>query len=285
TGGGGGIHGGEDGLYMIKGGEYVSLAGEWKMNIEEMRKGNFAVNQIPSVLYNKMIHPLLNLPIAGALWYQGESNAGNERDATAYAHLFKSMIQEWRASWGLGDFPFLYVQLANFMQAKAEPSESNWALLRESQDATKSLINTAQAVIIDIGEADDIHPRNKQDVGLRLSLAARKFCYGEDVVYSGPSYKAMEKKEGAIYLSFDHIGSGLWAKDKYGYLKGFAIAGVDKTFVWAKAIIEGDKVKVWSEKVQSPQHVRYGWADNPDDANLYNREGLPASPFRTDKIE
>jgi len=285
TGGGGGIHGGEDGIFMVKGGELVSLAGEWKMNISEMRKGNFAVNQIPSVLYNKMIHPLLNFPIKGALWYQGESNAGNVRDATAYAGLFKSMIEEWRASWGLGDFPFLYVQLANFMQAKAEPSESNWALLRESQDATTKLKNAAQAVIIDIGEADDIHPRNKQDVGLRLSLAARKLAYEEELVYSGPAYKAMEKKEGAIYLSFDHVGSGLWAKDKYGYLKGFAIAGADNNFVWAKAIIEGDKVKVWSEEVPTPQHVRYGWADNPDDANLYNREGLPASPFRTDKIE
>ena len=157
-------------------------------------------------------------------------------------------------------------------------------ILVKSSSQTK-IENVAQAVIIDIGEADDIHPRNKQDVGLRLSLAARKLAYGEEVVYSGPSYQAMEKKDAAIYLSFDHIGSGLWAKDKYGYLKGFAIAGADKKFVWAKAIIEGDKVKVWSEKVPAPLHVRYGWADNPDDANLYNREGLPASPFRTDKIE
>lgn len=283
TGGGGGIHGGADGLYLIKGGEYVSLAGEWKMTVTKMRKGNFAVNQIPSVLYNKMIHPLLNFPIKGALWYQGESNAGNEKDAIAYAGLFKSMIEEWRSSWGVGEFPFLFVQLANFMPVKTQPSESNWALLRESQDATTQLKNVAQAVIIDIGEADDIHPRNKQDVGLRLSLAARKMAYGENLVYSGPAYKDMERKEGAIYLSFDHIGTALWAKDKYGYLKGFAIAGADGKFVWAKALIEDRRVKVWTDEIADPRHVRYGWADNPDDANLYNSEGLPASPFRTDK--
>lgn len=144
-----------------------------------------------------------------------------------------------------------------------------------------SVPNTAQAVITDIGEANDIHPRNKQDVGLRLSLAARKLAYNQDVVYSGPAYKDMKKEGNKIVLSFDHVGGGLMAEDKYGYLKGFAIAGADKQFVWAKAEIRGNQIVVWNEGISDPKVVRYAWANNPDDANLYNKEGLPASPFRT----
>jgi sialate O-acetylesterase len=169
------------------------------------------------------------------------------------------------------------------MNPDAIPSESSWAILRESQTATLKVPKTAQAVIIDIGEAADIHPKNKQDVGYRLSLGARKIAYGEDIVYSGPVFKSSQINEESILISFDHIGSGLKSTDKYGYLKGFAIAGKDKKFSWAKAVIQDTQVKVWSENVPNPAYVRYAWGINPDDANLYNMEGLPACPFRTDK--
>ena len=286
TGGGGGIYGDGKLLYVktIKG--VKPLTGTWAMKIgaAAFKPGaGFQVNHTPTILYNIMVHPLLKLPIKGALWYQGESNA-NRADAYEYRTLFADMIKDWRKRWNVGDFPFLYVQLANFMQAMPEPVPSSWAMLRESQSAALDLPNTAQAVIIDIGEANDIHPRNKQDVGLRLSLAARKLAYGEEkIVYSGPTYKEMKKDGQSIVLSFDHTGSGLLAKDKYGYLKGFTIAGADQKFVWAKAQIRGDQIVVWSDQVSNPAAVRYGWANNPDDANLYNKEGLPASPFRTDE--
>ncbi|MEL6864910.1 MAG: sialate O-acetylesterase, partial [Bacteroidota bacterium] len=184
--------------------------------------------------------------------------------------------------WGTGDFPFLFVQLANWLAPPKQPAHSDWALLRESQSKTLSVPNTAQAVIIDIGEEEDIHPRNKQDVGLRLSLAARKLAYGEDLIYSGPVYRNMRIEGQTIRLSFDLKGSQLMAKDPYGYLKSFAIAGADQEFVWAKARIEGDEIVVWQEGIRQPVAVRYAWANNPADANLYNSEGLPASPFRTD---
>ncbi|MEZ5038922.1 MAG: sialate O-acetylesterase [Saprospiraceae bacterium] len=285
TGGGGGIYGDAAQLFYQSNQGKTSLATSWKMKIGAASYesgGAFQINQTPTILYNIMIHPLLKLPIKGALWYQGESNA-DEEGAYVYRDLFARMITDWRARWGVGDFPFLYVQLANFMAPSPTPTESNWAVLRESQSATLAIPNTAQVVIIDIGEAKDIHPRNKQDVGLRLSLAARKLAYQQDVVYSGPVYKEMKIEGNKVVLSFDHVGSGLVAHDKYGYLKGFTIAGADKQFVWAKAEIKGNQIIVWSDEVKAPVAVRYGWANNPDDVNLYNKEGLPASPFRTDK--
>ncbi|HET6544460.1 MAG TPA: sialate O-acetylesterase, partial [Chryseolinea sp.] len=193
-----------------------------------------------------------------------------------------SLIKNWRNKWGY-DLPFFWVQLANFLAPSEQPQESAWAELREAQNMTLQLPSTGQAVTIDIGEANDIHPRNKQDVGLRLALAALKVTYSKDLVYSGPEYRSMTKEGNSIKLSFNNIGHGLQAKgDRYGYLKGFAIAGTDKKFFWAKARIEGDNVVVQSDKVNDPVAVRYGWANNPDDANLFNDEGLPASPFRTD---
>ena len=231
----------------------------------------------PSGLYNAMIAPLIPYGIAGAIWYQGESNAGR---AYQYRKLFGGMINNWRKDWGLGQFPFLFVQLANFMETKPEPAESAWAELREAQLMTLELPNTGMAVIIDIGESDDIHPKNKQDVGKRLALWALAGTYGKDIVYSGPIYKSMKIEDGKVILSFDHVDGGLVAKDGEE-LKGFAIAGADKKFVWADAKIDGDKVVVSSEKIAEPVAVRYAWADNPV-CNLYNAEGLPASPFRTD---
>ena len=230
----------------------------------------------PANLYNGMLLPLMPYAIRGAIWYQGESNASR---AYQYRHLFPLMIQNWRRDWDQGDFPFHFVQLANFKAVKQEPGESDWAELREAQTMTLQLPKTGQAVIIDIGEADDIHPRNKQDVGRRVALCALAQDYGKDLVYSGPIYKSMEKKDGAMVLRFDHVGGGLVAKD--GPLKGFAIAGNDKKFVWADAKIDGDTIIVSSPQVADPAAVRYAWADNPV-CNLYNQDGLPACPFRTD---
>jgi sialate O-acetylesterase len=234
----------------------------------------------PSELYNGMIAPLLPYAIAGAIWYQGESNAGR---AWQYRTLFPDMIRNWRRDWDRGDFPFMEVQLAPFMAIKDQPGDSSWAELREAQLlATKVLPKVGMAVITDVGDEKDIHPKKKEPVGARLALAARAIAYGQDVVYSGPIYKSMKVKADEAILSFEHTGAGLVAQS--GELKGFAIAGEDNRFVWAKAEIQnGKKVVVSSPQVPSPVAVRYGWADYPV-GNLWNKEGLPASPFRTDNL-
>jgi len=284
TGGGGGIYGEKDLLFVKTSERSTSLAGTWKFRIGAFTKSfNTSDNHIPTLLYNKMIYPILDYPIKGALWYQGESNAGNPGDAVKYKELFQGMIEDWRTRWDQGNFPFLYVQLANFMAPDEDPSESAWALLRESQSAAQEVEKTGQAVIIDIGEADDIHPRNKQDVGKRLSLLARKIAYGENILASGPVYKSHKVEGKKVYLEFNNKGGGLLIKDKYGYMKGFALAGADKKFYWARGTLEEDKVVVWSDMVPKPVAVRYAWGNNPDDANLYNLEDLPASPFRADE--
>jgi len=284
TGGGGGIWGDDNTLVVKTSTEEISLLKNWKFKIESVMKPGLYPNQVPTILYNKMIYPILGYPIKGALWYQGESNTSNFQDAFEYRELFAKMITDWRAQWNIGDFPFLFVQLANFMEVVEEPSESAWAILRESQSEALKLENTAQAVIIDIGEADDIHPLNKQDVGLRLSLAARKYAYNKSLVFSGPIYKDHEIKDNKIIVSFDHVGTGLTIGGDDEFIQELSIAGEDGKFQWAKAIIEGDKVIVWNENIEHPKNVRYTWADNPAKANLYNKEGLPASPFRTDNF-
>lgn len=283
TGGGGGLWGMDNQCYLEAAGAKISLADNWSYNVGlnlQAPKETSSPNSYPSLLYNGMINPLINFPIKGAIWYQGENNAGNY---VKYRSLFPLLISDWRAKWNTGSFTFLFAQLANYMEPPQVPQQSSWAGLREAQTMTLSVPNTGMAVIIDIGDAKDIHPRNKDDVGYRLALAALNKSYGKDLVYSGPIYKSMKVEGDKIILEFDHIGGGLSVKDKYGYLKAFAIAGEDKKFVWAKAWLTDDnKVVVSSEKVKSPVAVRYAWADNPDDANLYNAEGLPASPFRTD---
>ncbi len=231
----------------------------------------------PANLYNGMIVPLLPLAARGAIWYQGESNAGR---AYQYRSLFPTMIKNWRDDFGQEDLSFYFVQLANFRARATDPGESAWAELREAQSMTLSLPKSGQAVIIDIGEANDIHPKNKQDVGLRLALNALAKDYGRDVVYSGPAYKSAKNQGNAIVLSFDHVGGGLVAKG--GELKSFAIAGADKKFVWADARIDGETIVVSSKDVAKPVAVRYAWAENPE-ATFYNKAGLPASPFRTDQ--
>ena len=259
----------------------INLTGEWKYRLgAEMPplESQTFIRWKPTGLYNAMIAPLINYKIKGVIWYQGESNAERPKE---YLSLFSTMIKDWRTNWNEGDFPFLFVQLPNFMETKSEPSESNWALLREAQLKTLSLPNTGMVVAIDIGEWNDIHPLDKKDVGYRFALAAEKLAYGDNIVYSGPIYKSMKIDGNKIILSFTHTGSGLIAKGD-NKLKYFAIAGNNKKFVWANAKIENNKVVVWNDKVKNPVAVRYAWADNPDGANLYNKEGLPASPFRTD---
>jgi sialate O-acetylesterase len=285
--GGGGIYGDKNQMYLESNGSKISLAGMWKYKVgtnkmpSGMPRGDFGPNSYPTLLFNAMINPLLPYGIKGAIWYQGESNAGR---AYQYRRIFPMMITDWRSHWGQGNFPFLFVQLANFMQPKDPPAESTWAELREAQTMTLSLPSTGMATIIDIGEADDIHPTNKQDVGKRLALSAYKIAYGKDIVYTGPTYESMKIEGNKVYIKLSNTGSGLDVRDPYGYLKGFTVAGKDKTFHWAKAQkVDDTTVVVYSEMVSAPVAVRYGWADNPHDLNLYNKEGLPANPFRTDE--
>ena len=271
--------------YELSAGEQtIDLKGEWQTKLGatmDAMPGKTFVRWQPVGLHNGMLAPLVNYNIKGVIWYQGESNTKNPAE---YRDTFPALIANWREKWGQGDFPFLYVQLANYMEVEAQPSESNWAELREVQRKTLEVTkNTAMAVIIDTGEWNDIHPLNKKDVGQRLALAAQSLAYGDrEIVYSGPMYRSMQVKGKRAYITFDHIGGGLIAKGG-GDLKQFAIAGADGQFVWSKAQIRGDKVIVWNDTITKPAAIRYAWADNPEGANLYNKEGLPASPFRTDE--
>lgn len=231
----------------------------------------------PTSLYNGMLAPYIDLPIKGILWYQGESNAGRPAE---YADLLSAMVSDWRKKFQDPDLPFIYAQLPNFMEVNYLPSESKWAEFRASQLKGLKIPHTAMTVNIDLGEWNDIHPDNKKDVGERMALAALQLAYGEDLVYSGPLYKDHRIAGNRMIISFSHLGGGLKTKDGEP-LSEFAIAGEDGQFVWAEAKIEGDQVVVWSEEVPSPKYVRYAWADNPDNPNLCNREGLPASPFQT----
>ncbi len=247
------------------------------------------VKYMPTRLFDSLIAPLIPYAIKGVIWYQGESN-GNK--GLEYRTLFPRLISDWREKWNQGDFPFLFVQLANFKAPQTKPSEGDWAYLREAQLMTLALPNTGMAVAIDIGDAKTIHPKDKLDVGLRLALAARHVAYGQDLVYSGPIYDSMKIEGNKIRLTFKDTGSGLQMSTPpftptgvpalaSTELTGFAIAGADKNFVWAQAQIDGNSVLVSTDQVASPVAVRYGWANNPP-CNLYNKEGLPASPFRTD---
>jgi sialate O-acetylesterase len=270
---------------LISGGQKIDLKGDWQYQIGakmEPLEGKTFIERKPAGLFNAMISPLINYSVKGVIWYQGESNADRPEE---YATLFKALIDNWRDKWQQGNLPFVYVQLPNYMEPREEPSESNWALLREAQLKALFLPNTGMAVTIDIGEWNDIHPLNKKDVGYRLALAAQKVAYNDnEIVYSGPLFESMEARGNKIILTFSNTGSGLEAKGG-GELKYFSIAGADRKFVWAKARIKNNKIIVWSGEVQDPVAVRYAWADNPEGANLSNKEKLPASPFRTDKWE
>lgn len=277
--GGGGLNPADD-IYITDGSSKISLAGKWlyKKDIEPAFPKILNYQYYPTVLFNAMINPLIPYGIKGFLWYQGESNAG---EAYNYRKLFPMLITDWRQRWQHGNLPFLFVQLANYMKTKPLPSENEWAELREAQTLTLSLPNTGMACAIDIGESNDIHPKNKQEVGRRLALTANKLVYKQDCIASGPMYKSFRMEGNRIRISFTNTGSGLSTKDGKE-VTGFAIAGKDKQFYWAKAIVEGDHVIVYSDKVAEPVAVRYAWADNPA-CNLVNAEGLPAVPFRTDE--
>ena len=265
--------------------QVIDLTGNWKyqvgVSVPAIASNTFTSFQNqPTGLYNGMIAPFTSYTIKGAAWYQGESNASRYEE---YQKLLTALITDWRKQFAQGDFPFMIVQLANYMNPKTEPAESNWAGLREAQLLTSQTIsNSGLGVTIDIGDTYNIHPQNKGEVGRRLALAAEKVAYNEEgIVYSGPSYKTMNIQGNKVVLTFDNIGSGLYVKGG-GALKQFAIAGEDKKFVWAKAVISGNQIIVSSDEVSNPIAVRYAWADNPIGCNLYNIEGLPASPFRTD---
>ncbi len=232
----------------------------------------------PSGLFNGMIAPIVPYTIRGSAWYQGEGNAGRSYQ---YRKLLPALIRSWRAAWGLGEFPFLIVQLPNYKARQQDPAESGWAELREAQFLTsKTVSNAGLAVTIDQGEADDVHPKNKREVGRRLARWALGTTYGRKGAFSGPLFDRAVTDGDRIRVQFNHVGGGLVALDSKP-LRGFAVAGDDRVFHWAKAEVRGSELVVWSPEVKKPVAVRYAWADNPD-CNLYNRDGFPASPFRSD---
>ncbi len=262
--------------------EVIDLSGSWYYKLGTVMKPLKSVTFFrwkPAGLYNDMLFPITRFPVKGVIWYQGESNTVRPME---YYQLLLTMIENWRADWQQPNLPFLMVQLANYMESKPQPSESYWAHTRASQAAIAAMPGIYLATAIDLGEWNDIHPLNKKDLADRLVNIARKEVYGEQqLVAYGPVYDHMEVTGDTIVLHFRNIGSGLTIH-KGGQLKHFAIAGADQKFVWAEAWIEGETVKVYSPSVKNPLSVRYAWADNPEGANLYNKEGLPAFPFRTD---
>lgn len=287
TGGGGGLHGEAADMQLRIAGsrkaQPISLAQAWKYKVAVNLKSLPPRPQSPdnpnrpSVLFNAMLHPLVPFTIRGAIWYQGEANADR---AQQYRELLPLLIRDWRRQWG-SEFPFYFVQLASYLGTPSEPPLSAWAALREAQLNTLHVSSTGMAVTVDIGEVRDIHPKNKQDVGLRLALLARANTYGQQLTCSGPLYSAYRVEDDKIRISFAHADGGLKAKSG-SQLRGFAIAGPDRKFHKAEVTIEGSEVVVRSPEVAFPVAVRYAWADSPNNANLCNAAGLPASPFRTD---
>jgi sialate O-acetylesterase len=268
---------------MIVGDQTFDLQGDWTYKVGEVFPPKIepaAPNQFPpTALYNAMIAPLTSYAVKGIIWYQGESNVSKPED---YAKLLHALVEDWRTQWKQPEIPFLYVQLPGFQDRTFLPTESNWAVLREGQRKGLSIPKSGMAVTLDLGEWNDIHPLTKKPIGERLALAARKLAYGENIVSSGPIYASHQIEGNRIRVHFNETGSGLDInKQDEDALTYFAIAGKDKKFVWAKAMIEGNDVVVWSDEVTEPKYVRYAWADNPDGANLINREGLPASSFET----
>ncbi|HWB92679.1 MAG TPA: sialate O-acetylesterase [Puia sp.] len=271
---------------LIAGSDTIDLKGYWQYKVGEVFPphrgfgggGGLSAQNQPTALYNAMLAPLTPYTIKGFLWYQGESNTGRPAE---YAQLQPALIADWRNKWKEGDLPFLYVQLPGFGDYNYLPSESQWADLREAQAKSLSVPNTAMAVAIDLGEWNDLHPDRKKDVGDRLALAAEKLVYGMNIVASGPTYRSSTTEGNKIIIQFDNTGSGLITNDGEEPQE-FAIAGADKKFVWANARIEGDKVVVWNDAIKDPKYVRYAWADEPVNPNLYNKEGLPAGPFRVE---
>lgn len=278
-GGGGGIYDESNDFKITIGDKIIPLKGKWKYQVEAV-KSDISPNSYPSLLFNAMVNPLIPFAFEGVLWYQGETNAWR---AQQYKKAFPLLINDWRKKWNQGNFPFYFVQISSFNETNGNSNNgSMWAELREAQTQTLKLPNTGMCVTTDIGDPNDIHPKNKQDVGKRLAAIALKNVYKQNIVCAGPTFKSMNIQGNKIVISFENIGSGLSTPDKYGYLKGFEIAGEDKVFYFAKAQIENDKVVIYSEKVQNPVAIHYGWADDASENNLFNKEGFPANSFRTD---
>ncbi len=271
---------GESGeMYVLQGSNKINLEGTWNYSndlVEPMLPKVDFLNWKPGMMYNAMIHPITNYAVKGAIWYQGESNAGR---AGEYQQLFSAMITDWRKHWGIGDFPFLFVQLANFMERESPQPESAWAFLREAQTQTLDLPNTGMAVIIDIGEEGDIHPKNKKDVGERLWLQARKVAFNEDILASGPVFENISVSEGKIVVTFSSVGEGLKLSDGQEEVKGFILADSKGNFQEIAGKISGENEVVLESAIVNPSEIRYAWSDNPE-VNLVNSINLPAVPFR-----
>lgn len=279
NGGGGGIYGDAAEVKLTAGTTSIPLNGEWKFQVESIKKTTNE-NSLPSLCYNAMISPLVPFAFQGVLWYQGESNAGR---AYQYRKAFPLLINDWRQQWNNPGMPFYFVQLATFNTSGNSNEGCDWAELREAQTMTLSLPHTGMSVTTDVGDPKDIHPRNKQEVGKRLASLALNNIYNTKMVCSGPMYKTMEIKGSQVILSFDNTGTGLFTPDKYGYIRGFEIAGNDRVFHFAKAFIKGNTVVVFSENVDRPEAVHFGWVGNAEECNLFNKDGFPAVPFRTDE--
>ncbi len=267
-------------------GQQIDLRGDWTYQVarvidpvvDSTTSDQWIMKNSITGLYNTMVAPAIHYAIKGFLWNQGESNISNPGN---YDNYLIALINDWRSKWNEGEIPFLYAQLPGFGDVEYSPSESNWAQMRQYQLNALTTPNTGMAVTIDAGEWNNLHPLDKKDVGERLALWAEHLCYGStDPDFSGPVYRSSKIEGNKIILSFTHTGGGLTIKGG-GDLYYFSIAGADKKFVWAKAKIDGDKITVWNDEVPNPAVVRYAWADNPEGANLYNKKGLPASPFET----
>jgi len=265
----------------------LALTGYWQYKVGQVIAplrgmgggGNIAAHSQPAAIFNAMLAPVIPFSVKGFAWYQGESNTGKPQE---YARIQPAMIKDWRTQWQMPDAPFLFVQLPGFMDYNYLPGESGWAMFREAQAQSLALPHTAMAVAIDLGEWNDIHPDRKKEVGERLALAAEKIAYKKDIVYTGPTLQSSVKDGNKMILTFSNTGSGLTTNDGEP-VSEFAIAGADKKFVWGKAVIDGNRIIVAAEEITDPKYVRYAWADNPVNPNLFNKEGLPAAPFRTDE--
>ncbi|MDQ2752172.1 MAG: hypothetical protein M3R72_04025, partial [Bacteroidota bacterium] len=281
TGGGGGIYGDSSEVKLTIGDHNIPLWGDWRARIEKTsNKTLVGPNDYPTLLFNAMVNPLIPLAMRGVIWYQGESNEGR---AYQYRKAFPLLINDWRSRWHEGAFPFYFVQLASFNAGGGNSKKgSQWAELRESQTKTLSLPNTGMAVITDIGNATNIHPKNKQYVGKRLAAIALHNVYGESNVWSGPTFQSMKQQGQNAIITFANIGNGLVVKGDANKLGGFEMAGADKVFHSAIATISGNTVVVHSDSVATPVAVHYGWADFAGADNLFNKEDFPAAPFRTD---
>ncbi len=265
---------------LVVGGKSINLLGEWQYKVGAVlqeRPPTTFIRWKPMGLYNAMIAPLTQMQIKGVIWYQGESNTGKP---DSYAELMETLVNDWRDKWEEPELPFIWVQLANFMEAEEAPSDSGWARLRDQQRLALRIPHTGMAVAIDVGEWNDIHPLDKKTVGERLALEARRVAYGDkDLVSAGPLVEKAQRDGPRVRIRFKNVGGGLVAKGGGSELRHFAVAGEDGAFVRAKARIVGDEVEVWTDGIEQPAMVRYAWASNPESANLYNEEGLPASPF------